>query len=156
MFNFKVRSASHADKNAVCRIAASIPGHALTPKELDRIYTEIIEDISQIVMVSVHSGHAAGFIHARHEFDMVYGECIEIVSIAMNPYYQNRGGEAMLLAALEKWSGQMLVPRIVYVLKGEDEAVKALLKSKGYVDNGSSAFEKTIDLLGSFRGSLIV
>lgn len=144
MFNFKIRAASHADKNAVCRIAANIPGSALTPGELDRIYTEIIDDVSQVVMVAVHSGHAAGFIHARHIFDMVLGECIEIVSIAMNPYYQNRGGEAMLLAALEKWSGQMLVLRIIYVLKGENEAVKALLRSKGYVDNGFGAFEKTI------------
>ncbi len=144
MFNFKIRQATHADKNAICRIAANSIKSPLAQEELYRLYTEIIEDISQVVMVFVHSGHVAGFIHARRVCDMICGEHIEIVEIAVNPYYQNRGGEELLLAALEKWSCQMLIPRMTSVIKVETETIKEIFQNCGFTINGFGDFEKTI------------
>lgn len=144
MFHFTARPAVHADMKAVCKICRDALNTELPQKELERVYTEIIEDVSQMVMVSVHSGHVAGFIHARRVFDMVLGEHAEIVSAAMNPYYRGKGGGKLMLAGIEAWSSQMLAPKIICVLKSENEVFKTLLQNNGYVRGGFGAFEKTL------------
>lgn len=144
MFHFTARPAVHADMKAICKICRDALNSELPQKELERVYTEIIEDVSQMVMVSVHSGHVAGFIHARRVLDMVLGEHAEIVTAAMNPYYRGKGGGALMLAGIEAWSSQMLAPKIICVLKSENGAFGTLLQNNGYVCGGFGAFEKTI------------
>lgn len=144
MFHFTVRAAKHSDINAVCKISQKVLGSALQLENLEKLYVNMIEDIEQIVMVAVHSGHVAGFIHARCVSDMTFGTYTEIIEIAMLPYYQRRGGSKALIFAIEQWSGQMGTPNIKCVLKSDNEAVKALLQSCSYVENGFGAFEKTI------------
>lgn len=144
MFHFTVRAAKHSDINAMCKISQGVLGSSLQLENLEKLYIDIIEDVEQIVMVAVHSGHAAGFIHARRVNDLVCGCYTEIVTIALLPYYQRRGAGTLLVLGVEQWSSQMGTPNIKCVLKSDNEAVKVLLQSCGYVENGFGAFEKTI------------
>lgn len=145
MFHFTVRAAKHSDINAVCKISQKVLGSALRLDELEKLYVNIIEDIEQIIMVAFHSGHVAGFIHAKRASDLTFGTYTEIVEIAMLPYYQRRGGSKSMIFAVEQWSDQMVTTNIKCILKSESETVKALLLNCGYVENGLGAFEKTID-----------
>lgn len=142
MFRFTIRAAKHGDINTICKISQRVLANQLEDPE--KLYVNIIEDVEQIVMVAVHSGHAAGFIHARRVSDMTLGTYTEIAEIAMLPYYQRCGGSKSLIFAVEKWSSQMVTPNLKCILKSKNEAVKTLLLSCGYVENGFGAFDKTI------------
>lgn len=144
MFHFTIRAAKHSDLNAVCKISQKVLSSALPFDELEKLYVNIIEDIEQIIMVAEHSGHVTGFIHAKRASDLTFGTYTEIVEIAMLPYYQRHGASKSLIFAVEKWSSQMVASNIKCILKSENEAVKALLLSCGYVETGLGAFEKTI------------
>lgn len=144
MFRFTVRAAKHGDINSVCKISQKVLGSALQLEVLEKLYVNIIEDIEQIVMVAIHSEHTVGFIHAKRVSDLTFGTYTEISEIAMLPYYQRRGGSASMIFAVEQWSSQMVTTNLKCLLKSENEAVKALLLSCGYVENGFGAFEKTI------------
>lgn len=144
MFHFLVKAAKHRDIAAVCRLSQKILNPTIPLKELEKLYVGIIEDIEQIVMVAARSGHMAGFIHARRVSDLTSGTYTEINEIAILPYYQGRGCADLLISAIEQWSSQMVTPKIKCIIKSYDEAVKALLQNRGYVDNGFGAFEITI------------
>ena len=142
MFKFTVQAAKHSDADAVCNIARSVLNSEIPPDKLKKLYFEMIEDIGQIVMTAVNSGHIVGFIHARHVRDLVIGDHTEIVAIALLPYYQKRGGGTSLVLSVEQWSRQMLTPDIR--CRSDNIAVKHLLKDCGYTQNGNETFEKTI------------
>ena len=144
MFRFTIQAAKHSDADAVCRIASTVLNSDIPSDKMKKLYYEIIEDVEQIVMVAVNSGHAVGFIHARRISDLVYGSYTEMVTTALLPYYQKRGGGTSLLLGVEQWSRQMLTPELKCILKNDNEAVKRLLKSCGYIQNGLGVFEKTI------------
>lgn len=144
MFHFTIQAAKHCDANAVCRIAKRVLLSEITPDKMKKLYVEIIENVDQIIMIAVNSGKTVGFIHARRVEDLVFGCYTEIVTIALLPYYQRRGGGTSLLLGAEQWSRQMLTPNLKCTLKGDNMAVKALLHGCGYVENGQGAFEKTI------------
>ena len=130
--------------NAVCNISEKVLNSALTPDALKKLYTEILENVEQIIMIAVNSGHTVGFAHARHVRDLVFGDYTELVSIAMLPYYQKRGGGTLLLLGVEQWSRQMLIPELKCILKNDNVAVKRLLTGCGYAQNSFGIFEKTI------------
>lgn len=143
MFNFTVQAARHCDINAVCKITKNVLHSEIQPDNMKRLYLEIIENVEQIIMIAVNSGKTVGFIHARRVNDLVCGCYTEIVTMALLPYYQRRGGGTSLLLGVEQWSRQMLTPNIKCILKSDNTAVKALLQGCGYVENGR-AFERTI------------
>lgn len=144
MFRFTIQAAKHSNVDAVCRIASTVLHSEIPPDKLKRLYVEIIEDVEQIVMIAVNSGHAAGFIHARRVNDLVYGNYTEIAAIALLPYYQKHGGGTSLLLGVEQWSSQMLTSELKCIPKTENIAMKQLLTVCGYKKNVSGVFEKTI------------
>ena len=144
MFQFTVQSANHSNVEAVCKISRKVLNSPLQIERMRRIYVEIIEDIEQIVMIAVHAGKAVGFIHAHRVNDLLCGTYSEISNVALLPYYQRRGAGTLLVLGVEQWSRQMITPDLKCILKSENEAVAALLKGCGYVENGLGAFEKTI------------
>lgn len=144
MFQFTVQAAKHRDADAICKISKSVLNSEISPDELKKMYAEIIENFEQIVMIAVNSGHTVGFIHAKRVRDLAFGIYTEIAAIALLPYYQNRGGGTSLLLCVEQWSRQMLTPELKCILKNDNEAVKRLLKSCGYAQNGLGVYEKTI------------
>ncbi|MDE6726684.1 MAG: GNAT family N-acetyltransferase [Oscillospiraceae bacterium] len=144
MFRFNIMAAKHSNAKEVCKISQKVLGAEMPFEKMKTLFVEIIEDIEQIIMIAVHSGHTVGFIHARIVRDLVRGRYTEIVGIALLPYYRNRGCGISLIFAAEQWSSQMLVNKLQCNLKSDNEAVKSLLKKCGYLENGLEAFEKTI------------
>ena len=144
MFQFTVLAAKHSDAEAICKISKSVLNSDIPPDELKSLYVEMIENVEQIVMIAVNSGHTVGFVHAKRVRDLVLGVYTDIAAIALLPYYQKRGGGTSLLLGVEQWSRQMLTPELKCILKNDNEAVKRLLKSCGYIDNSFGVFEKTI------------
>lgn len=144
MFRFTVQAAKHSDANAVCKIASTVLNPKIPPAKMKRQFFKIIEDIEQIVMVAVNSAHTVGFIHARRMDDLVYGSYTEIVTIALLPYYQKRGGGTSLLMGVEQWSRQMLITDLKCIKKINNIAADHLLKGCGYTQNPLGVFEKTI------------
>ena len=132
MFQFTVQAAKHRDADTICKISQNVLNSDIPPDDLKKLYVEIIENVEQIVLKAINSKHTVGFIHARRVSDLVYGSYTEIVTIALLPYYQNRGGGTSLLLGVEQWSRQMLTPELKCVLKNDNEAVRRLLKSCGY------------------------
>lgn len=141
---FTIQAAKHKDSKAVCRICGEVLSSELPQEKTAEMFTEIIEDAEQIVMVAFISGHVAGFIHARLVRDLVLGEYAEIVSIAMAEYYQRKGGGTSLVFGVEQWCGQMRKHRTICFLKSENEAMRSLLTRCGYRETGVGAFEKYI------------
>ena len=144
MFHFTVQAAKHINADAVCKIADTVLHSEIPFDRLKRLYVEILEDVEQIVMVAVNSAHTVGFIHARRVSDLVYGSRAEIVTVALLPYYQRRGGGTALLFGVEQWSRQMLITDLKCAPKSDNEAVKHLLKRCGYIENELGVYEKTI------------
>lgn len=144
MLRFTIQAAKHNDAKAVCRICREVFSTALPPDKMTATFTGIIEDIEQIVMVAVISGHAAGFIHARQVRDLVLGKYVEIVCIAMSEYYQRKSGGSSLVFSVEQWCSQMRNNKMICFLKSENEAMRSLLTRCGYQENGVGAFEKYI------------
>ena len=144
MFQFTVQAAKHRDADTICKISQKVLNSEISPDELKKLYVEMIEDVEQIVMIAVNSGHTVGFIHAKRVRDLALGVYTEIAAIALLPYYQKRGGGTSLLLGVEQWSSQMLTPGLKCILKNDNETVKHLLKSCGYIQNGLGVYEKTI------------
>lgn len=144
MFRFTIQAAKHRDADAICKISKTVLNSELSPDELKKLYVEIIENVEQIVMIAVNSGHTVGFIHARRVRDIVLGYYTEIVAIALLPYYQDHGGGTSLLMGVEQWSRQMLTPELKCIIKNDNETVKRLLKSCSYKEKGLGVYEKTI------------
>ena len=142
MFQFTVQAAKHSDADAICKISKSVLNSDIPPDELKKLYVEIIEDIEQIILTAVNSGHTVGFIHAKRVKDLVLGVYTEIVTVALLPYYQKRGGGTSLVLGVEQWSRQMLTHDIR--CRSDNVVVKQLLKGCGYTQNGNEIFEKTI------------
>ena len=117
-------------------------GSELPPDKMDKIFTQIIDDVGQIILVAVTSGHVAGFIHAREVRDLTLGRYVEIVEIAMLEYYQRSGGASSLIYGVEQWCCQMRTHKTVCILKSENDAMRSLLISCGYREYGIVAFEK--------------
>lgn len=144
MLHFTIRAAELNDAKAVCRIC----GEALSPEiqqdEMSEMFTGIIEDVEQIVMVAFISRHVCGFIHARLVRDLVLGEYAEIVNIAMREFYKRKSGGMSLVFGVEQWCSQMQRHKIICFLKSENEAMRSLLTKCGYQENGFGAFEKNI------------
>lgn len=144
MLHFTIRAAEHNDAKAVCRICGEVFSPEIQQDEMLQIFTKIIEDVEQIVMVAFISGHVCGFIRARLVRDLVLGEYAEIVNIAMSEYYQRKGGGTSLVFGVEKWCMQMRRHKTICFLKSENEAMRSLLKRCGYLENSVGAFEKYI------------
>lgn len=144
MFQFTIQAAKHNNFDAVCKIARNVLNSGLSADSFKKQYLKIIEDVDQIIMIAINSGHTIGFIHARRMSDMINGSYTEIVGIALLPYYQRRGGGTLLLLGVEQWSRQMLTPDIKCILNHENKAVQKLLTSCGYDENDSGVYEKTI------------
>lgn len=141
---FTIQSAKHKDAKAVSRICGEVLSPELTPDKTEAMFTKIIEDLDQIVMVAFTSGHVAGFIHARQVRDLVLGKYVEIVCIAMSEYYQRKGGGTSLIFGVEQWGSQMRNNKTICYLKSENDAMRSLLTRCGYQENGVGAFEKYI------------
>lgn len=144
MFRFNIMAAKHSNAKGVCNVAQRVLGAELPPEKMQKLFVEIIEDVEQIIMIAVHSGHTVGFVHARIVRDLVCGRYTEIVGIALLPYFRKRGCGISLMFAAEQWSSQMLVNKLQCNLKSDNETVKSLLIKCGYLENGLGAFEKTI------------
>lgn len=144
MFRFTIQAAKHKDAKAVCRICGEVLTSEISPEITGAMFTKIIEDIEQIVMVAFISGHVAGFIHARIVRDLVLGQYVEIVNIAMAEYYQRKGGGTSLVQGVEQWCCQMQNHKTMCFLKSENEAMRSLLTRCGYLENSVGAFEKYI------------
>lgn len=144
MLQFTIQAAKHKDAKAVCRICGEVLSPELSPDKTEAMFTKIIEDLDQIVMVAFTSGHVAGFIHARQVRDLVLGQYVEIVRIAMSEYYQRKSGGTSLIFGVEQWCSQMQNHKVRCFLKSENEAMRSLLTRCGYQENGVGAFEKYI------------
>ncbi len=62
MFRFEIQAAHHKDIAGVCKIITRVMKTDLSQKQLEEMYTEIIEDIGQIVMIAKHARVVAGYI----------------------------------------------------------------------------------------------
>lgn len=141
---FTIQAAKHKDAKAVSRICGEVLSPELPPDKTEAMFTKIIEDLDQIVMVAFTSGHVAGFIHARQVRDLVLGQYVEIVRIAMSEYYQRKSGGSSLIFGAEQWCGQMRNHKMMCFLKSKNEAMRSLLTRCGYRENSVGAFEKYI------------
>lgn len=144
MLHFTIRAAEHNDTKAVCRICGEVLSPELSPDDTEAMFTKIIEDIDQIVMVAFISGHVCGFIHARRVSDILLGQYVEIVHVAMSEYYQRKSGGTSLIFGVEQWCAQMQDHKTMCFLKSENEAMRSLLTRCGYRENSVGAFEKYI------------
>ena len=144
MFQFTVQAAKHKNVDAVCRISNTVLNSGLPHESLKKLYFDIIQDVEQIIMIAVNSGHTVGFAHARRVKDLVCGCYAELVTIALLPYYQRRGGGTSLMFGIEQWSRQMLTGDLRCFPKTDDPAVDRLLEGCGYIQNSSGVFEKTL------------
>lgn len=144
MLHFTIRAAEHNDAKAVCRICGETLSPEIGQDEMANMFTKIIEDLEQIVMVAFISGHVCGFIHARLTQDLVLGEFAQIEKIAMSEYYQRKSGGTSLILGVEQWCSQMQRHKSICFLKSENEAMRSLLTKCGYLENSVGAFEKYI------------
>lgn len=144
MLHFTIRAAEHKDAKAVCRICTETLSPEIHPDEMTKMFTAIIEDVEQIVMVAFISGHVCGFIHARLVRDIVRGEYAEIVNLAMSEYYQRKNGGTSLIFGVEQWCSQMQRHKSICFLKSENDAMRSLLTKCGYRENSVGAFEKYV------------
>ncbi len=144
MFRFDIQTAHHKDVVGICKIISRVMTTELSQKQLEEMYTEIIEDIGQIVIIARHARVVAGYIRARRLKDFSRGCYAEISEIALLPYYQRRGGGTELVYGVEKWGGQMLIPKIICNLQSDNEGASALLKKCRFIETRSGAFEKII------------
>ena len=144
MFRFEIRAACHKDIVGICKIIRRVMDTDISDKRLEEIYTGIVEDINEIIMIAKHARVVAGYIRARRLKDFSRGYYAEISEIALLPYYQRRGGGTDLVYGVEKWGGQMLIPKIICNLQSDNEGAAALLKKCRFVETRPGAFEKTI------------